>query len=132
MTTAAPDRKRFVRFLAAGALNTMFGFAVYSISILLGLPVWGSLLIANVSGVVFNFLTYGGYAFRSLLLARFPRFAAAYVGLFLANWKLIDWLGQWGPGPIAAQAILTMPLALLSYFVMARFVFAPIAAKRSP
>jgi putative flippase GtrA len=130
--TVATDRKRFVRFLAAGALNTLFGFAVYSVSILLGSPVWTALLIANIAGVAFNFVTTGGYAFRSLLMRRFPRFAAAYLGLYLLNWKLIDWLANWVPGAIVAQAILTVPLALVSYFVMARFVFAPIAAKGSP
>ncbi|MBL8375690.1 GtrA family protein [Accumulibacter sp.] len=130
--SVAPDRKRFARFLAAGALNSVFGFGIYSVSILLHSPVWAALLIANITGVVFNFLTTGGYAFRTLLLARFPRFAAAYLGLYLVNWKLIDWLGHWVPGAITAQAILTVPLALFSYFVMVRFVFAPIASKDPP
>ncbi len=38
----------------------------------------------------------------------------------------------WLPGPIVTQAVLTVPLALLSYVVMARFVFAVTPAKPLP
>jgi putative flippase GtrA len=124
--------KRFIRFLAAGALNTLFGFAIYSIAILSGLRVWAALLIANISGIAFNFLTIGGYAFRSLLISRFPRFTAAYLALYLINWAAIDWLARWVPGAIVAQAILTVPLALFSYLVMSRFVFVQMIAKPPP
>lgn len=129
MTSAAPDRHRFMRFIAAGALNTLFGFAIYSATILMGVPVWAALMAATATGVGFNFLTTGGYAFRSLLLSRFPRFAVAYVGLYLLNWKLIDLLQVWVSGAIVAQALLTVPLAVLSYVIMARLVFAPTTAK---
>lgn len=129
MTVVAPGRHRFLRFIAAGALNTLFGFAIYGSAILLGAPVWAALLVANIAGVGFNFVTTGGYAFRSLLLSRFPRFASAYLGLYLLNWILIEWLRVWVPNAIAAQALLTVPLALLSYVVMARLVFAPMPAR---
>jgi hypothetical protein len=75
--------------------------------------------------VAFNFFTTGGYAFRSLLLSRFPRFAAAYGLIYLINWALIHALQPWVPGVIVAQALLVVPMALLSYLIMARFVFAP-------
>ena len=125
MSVAVVDRYRFLRFLAAGALNTLFGFAIYSAAILLGMPVWAALLVANVAGIGFNFLTTGGYAFRSLLLSRLPRFAMAYLGLYLLNWGLIHWLQPWVLGAIEAQALLALPLALLSYAIMVRLVFAP-------
>lgn len=123
MSTAGPDRHRVTRFIAAGALNTLFGFAIYSAAILWGLPVWTALLVANVAGLGFNFVTTGGYAFRSLLLSRFPRFAAAYLGLYLLNWGLIHGLQSWISGAIMAQALLTLPLAALSYLVLSRLVF---------
>jgi putative flippase GtrA len=119
------DPRRFIRFLIAGGLNTLFGFAVYSGAILMGAPVWAGLLIANVTGIVFNFMTTGGYAFRSRVLSRFPRFAGAYLLIYLVNWALIRGLRIWVPDAIVAQAILTLPMALLSYFIMARWVFAP-------
>jgi len=127
--TVPPDRQRWLRFLAAGALNTLFGFAVYSAAIVLGAPVWAGLVISNTCGVAFNFFTTGGYAFQNRLLERFPRFALSYLALGLVNWLLIDWLGAWVHGPITAQALLAAPLALLSYSLLVRFVFTPPAAR---
>ena len=109
--------------MAAGALNTLFGFTVYSAAILWGLPVWAALLVANVVGGGFNFVTTGGYAFRSLLLSRFPRFVAAYVGLYLLNWALIQGLQAWVSDAIVAQLLLMLPLAALSYLVLSKLVF---------
>lgn len=120
---AALDRNRFLRFLAAGGLNTLVGFAVYSGAIMLGSSVWSALLLATLAGLFFNFFTTGGYAFRCRLLTRFPRFAAAYAGLYAINWLCIDWLAGFHLGAIAAQALLTIPLAVLSYGIMSRFVF---------
>ena len=132
MIAPPPDRRRWLRFLAAGALNTLFGFAVYSAAILLGAPVWVGLVISNSCGIAFNFVTTGGYAFRNRLIERFPRFALSYLCLGFVNWLLLVWLGAWLHGPITAQAILAAPLALLSYSILARFVFTPTAAKLAP
>ena len=116
-------KSRFIRFLLAGSLNTIFGFIIYSLAISLGLPIWGSLLGANIAGVAFNFLTTGYYAFRSLLFAHFSRFAAAYTCIYLSNCLLISILIRWGLAPMLAQAILTPGMVLFSYFLLTKFVF---------
>lgn len=120
----SPAHNRFLRFLVAGGVNTLFGFAIYSTSILAGTPVWVALLLGNTAGIAFNFVTTGGYVFRNLLLARLPRFVTAYLLVYGINLKLIDWLSIWVTGSILAQAILTLPMALFSYVLMKRFVFA--------
>jgi putative flippase GtrA len=118
--------QRFLRFIAAGVANTLFGFAVYSAAVLGGVPVWGALVAGNVAGIGFNFLTTGGYVFRDLALTRLPRFIAAYLLLYGLNLLAINGLAHWVSGPIFAQAILTPPMSVLSYFFMARFVFLPV------
>ena len=114
-----------MRFLAAGGVNTLFGFAVYSICILAGLAVWLALLVGMISGTVFNFFTTGGYVFRELSLNRFPRFVICYLLIYGVNLMLIESFSSWLSSKILSQAIITFPLALLSYFLMARFVFSP-------
>jgi putative flippase GtrA len=116
---------RFLRFIAAGVANTLFGFAVYSAAIIGGMPVWGALVAGNVAGIAFNFVTTGGYVFRDLALIRLPRFIAAYLLLYGLNLFAINALSHWVSGPILAQAILTPPMSVLSYFLMARLVFLP-------
>lgn len=114
---------RFVRFLIAGAVNTLFGFVVYSFLIIAGSAVWSALLMGMLSGTVFNFFTTGGYAFRDLSLARFPRFLLCYLLVYGINFVLLELLATWLNNKIIAQAIVTVPMALLSYFIMVRFVF---------
>lgn len=117
------ESARFVRFLFAGVLNTLFGFAVFSAAIWADYPVWAALVFSNVAGVVFNFFTTGGYAFRNRVASRFPFFALAYLVVYGVNWALIQTIKPWVPGAVAAQALLTVPIALLSYVIMSRLVF---------
>lgn len=109
------------RFVLAGLANTAFGFVVYSLAILASAPVWGALLAGVLAGVVFNYVTIGGYAFRQLSWRNFPWFVACYAAVYLTNLALIEVLSRQGLGVILAQALVTVPLAALSY-VMMRFV----------
>lgn len=112
-----------MRFLIAGGVNTLFGFAVYSLSIVAGMAVWLALLVGMLLGTVFNFFTTGGYVFRELSPARFPRFVICYLLVYGINFMLIELVATWLSSKILTQAILVFPMALLSYFLMARFVF---------
>lgn len=116
-------RGRVVRFLIAGLVNTLFGFAVYSAAITMGTVVWLSLLLGLLSGVLFNFVTTGGYAFRDLSLKRFPRFVMSYMIVYAVNLGLLDLVSLWLPDKILAQAAVTLPVAALSYLLMTKFVF---------
>ena len=116
-------RNRFIRFLIAGAVNTLFCFAVYSAFIIAGMPVWFALLAGTLLGTIFNFITTGGYAFRELSLARFPRFVICYLLIYGINFMLIELISGLLSDKILSQAILIFPMALLSYVLMVRFVF---------
>lgn len=119
---------RFLRFLVAGAINTLFGFVVYSFAVLAGAQVWLALLLGLVCGTIFNFISTGGYVFRDLALGRIPKYLLCYLLVYFLNLKLIDWLLLWVGNAILAQAVLTLPMAVLAYVLMARFVF----VKKSP
>lgn len=115
--------KRFVRFLLVGGLNTLFGFLVYSAFILLHCPTWLALIGGNVAGVVFNFFTIGGLVFLNLSLSRVPLFVLSYVVIYFVNLDLIGWIAGLVHGRIMAQAVLVLPMALLSYFILSTYVF---------
>jgi len=113
-----------VRFGLAGALNTAFGFGVYSGLVLLGLPVAISLAIATVAGVFFNFLTFGGFAFRRLQARLLPRFLVAYGFIYLFNLALLEALrATTGLGPIVAQLACLVVVAPTAYLVLKAKVF---------
>jgi putative flippase GtrA len=113
----------FLRFLAAGAVNALFGLGMYSGAILAGLPIWGALAFGNVTGILFNFVSTGHYVFHSAAPARFPAFLLVYLIVYTINLVLIDWLLTVLSGKILAQAILMLPMALLSYVLLKEFVF---------
>ena len=113
----------FLRFLLAGAINTLFGYAIYSLGILTGAPVWMALMVGMLVGTVFNFFTTGGYAFRQLSRERYPRFVGCYLLVYGVNLLLIEGLSLWIDDKLKIQAVLLIPLALLSYLLMARLVF---------
>ena len=114
---------RFIRFLFAGGINTLFGFGIYSLAIFTGSAVWIALLIGTIAGSVFNFFTTGGYVFRELSLGRFPRFVICYALVYSINLGLIEVLVIWLSNEILSQLILIFPIAVFSYFLMAKFVF---------
>ncbi|MES2089168.1 MAG: GtrA family protein [Pseudomonadota bacterium] len=114
---------RFLRFVFAGGVNTIFGLIAYMSLIVLGVPIWLALLLAGLAGIAFNFISLGGFAFRDLSSQRLPRFVACYLGCYLLNLMAIGVMRAWIPDPLWAQVLLTLPMALLSYWLMSRFVF---------
>lgn len=109
--------------MIVGGVNTLFSFAVYSICIVTGMALWLALLAGTLSGTVFNFFSTGGYVFRELSLTRFPRFVICYLLVYGINIMMIEVISIWVSSKILSQAIMIFPLALFSYFLMARFVF---------
>lgn len=115
---------RVCRFLLVGFFNSIFGFSVFSLIVFLGGETWLALLGGNVAGVFFNFFTIGGFVFLDLRFHRIPLFVLVYVGLFFTNLKSIEYIIVYTKfDRITAQALLTAPMAILSYFVMKEIVF---------
>jgi len=113
-----------MRFGAAGAINTAFGFGAYSALVVLGVAPSMSLLVATIAGVFFNFVTFGSFAFRRLDARRLPRFLAAYSLIYLFNLALLEGVrAATGLGPIAAQLACLVVVAPAAYVVLKMKVF---------
>lgn len=121
---------QFARFLVVGAINTLVGFTIYTCLVLAGVAPLPALVLSNAAGVAFNFFSIGGYVFRSRVLARFPRFVACYLFTLGVNMALLHWLLRWVTNPIAAQALVTAPMAVFSYLLMSNLVFNAKAEER--
>lgn len=120
-----------MRFLIAGLVNTVFGFAVYSVCILAGASLWLALMIGMMTGMAFNFFTTGKYVFRNFGLDRVPRFVLSYLLIYGVNLKSLEWLSLLLDDKILSQAVLVLPVAIFSYLLMAHFVFPDAAARVS-
>lgn len=116
-------QKRPLRFFLTGILNSLFGFLVYSVVILLSTQVWLALLSGICTGIVFNFATTGGFVFGDTSIQRMPSFGYCYLFIYAVNYTLIRVLSIWIESAILSQALLTPFIAIISYFLLARFVF---------
>ena len=114
---------RPLRFLLAGGLNTLFGFAIFGALVWTGWPTWACLLAGNLAGTAFNFLTLGGYVFRDLHHRRLPRFLAVYGMVYLLNLGLLAMAQRMAFDRLLAQFCLLIPMAAISYVLMSRMVF---------
>ena len=114
---------KYVRFILAGGLNTVFGYLVFAGLTRLGWRDVFAVPAATAAAVVFNFMTYGKLVFESLDARNLPRFVLGYVGLYCCNVGGLRALARVGLDAYKAQAVLVIPLAILSYVCNDRWVF---------
>ncbi len=123
MSAPPTDRALPTRFVVAGMLNTAVGFLVFTLALWLGCAEWQAILVSLISGIGFNFLSLGGYAFRDLTLRRLPAFVTAYLLIYAINITSFHALHRLIRTAWATQAVLTPLLALASYLLLSRWVF---------
>ncbi|WP_158816270.1 GtrA family protein [Methylocapsa sp. S129] len=113
----------FLRFLAVGGLNTIFGYVSYAAFVLVGAPLWLAVVGATVLAFLFNFISYGGIVFGSTSHLLLPRFLIFYSGLGILNFVLLRVLTHLNVGSLWAQALLLPVLAVVGFVGMRKFVF---------
>lgn len=116
-------KSQLLRFLVVGGVNTAVGYAVFAILVRLGLPFPAAIGLATIIGIAFNFQTTGRLVFGSARLSLLGRFVAAYVVVYLINVGSVALLLHVGFNVYLANAVVILPLALLSFFLQRRFVF---------
>jgi putative flippase GtrA len=114
-----PDLWRLIKFLLVGVLNTGFGFAIYAILLkLVGFGPQLSLILSYVAGVIWNYFTHARLVFDAKGYGRLPAYAFAYSVLYGLNALALAVVTSFGWPPLAAQAVLVLPMALLAFMVV--------------
>ncbi|MGI4765351.1 MAG: GtrA family protein [Janthinobacterium lividum] len=131
MPTLGRDLHRHpgVRFIAVGAFNTLFGYAIYLAGLGLGLRPEYSLAVATAIGALFNYFTTARFVFGHRALDRLPVFIAAYAAIYVVNALAIQVLLRAGLPPAGAQGLLVPVMAALSFLIFRTFVFSPVAPR---
>jgi putative flippase GtrA len=112
-----------VRFLLAGAVNTVFGYSVFFLMLLVPAPLWLQLLAANVVAVTFNYVTAARFVFRHGGWRPILRFVAVYVVLYGVNLVAMQALLDRGWQPMWAAVAVLPPVTVLTFFCQRWFVF---------
>lgn len=116
--------RRFLFFLLAGGVNTLFGYALFGLLLWVGMMPSPAAILATLGGMLFNFGSLGT-VFGSCERRRLPRFAAVYAAQLILNLLLLRGFISGGMPAMVAQACVITLLAPCSFVAMRRFVFAP-------
>ncbi len=114
--------EKFFKFLFVGILNTLFSYSIYAILITIGLSANISLFFQYVLGVLWNFKTTGIIVFENKNNKLILKFIASYIFTFTINSILLNILIRC-LNDYLAQAILILPIALLSFIILKFWVF---------
>lgn len=113
-----------VRFVLVGMLNTLFGYSIYALGILLGLDHRIALGMSTVLGVLFNFRTTGRIVFtNSSVKNAFFRYVLMYVAMYALNVVILDRLIALGAGELLGQCVALPFVVVCTYIVSKYWVF---------
>ena len=114
--------EKFFKFLFVGFLNTAFSYFIYAVFITIGLVANVALFFQYIIGVLWNFKTTGTIVFQNKNNKLIFKFILSYVFTFLINSLFLAFLTRF-LNAYVAQAVLIMPIALLSFVILKKWVF---------
>lgn len=121
----------FLRFIVVGGINTVFYYVVFALFTLLQFHYIIAALFAQLCGILFNFRTIGVIVFKNRNNRLIFRFFGVYLLTYLLNIGLLKIFNMCGVGSLIAQAIVVIPLAIVTFLLMRKFVF-NIIEKKGP
>lgn len=113
---------KVVKFLSAGVLNTVFGYAVYAALLYVGTPYLAALFLATIAGVIFNYFSFGRIVFNGLGSRYiFGKFIIAYSIIYGVNALLLHVLTRdFFFSPYMGQVI-CIPLGVVLSWILMNF-----------
>ena len=116
-------RRRAIRFVLIGAINTAFSYAIYASFLYLGLSYPFANLLALMIGILFSFRTQGKFVFKNTESHLLGRFIVAWLLIYFVNVLLINVLMRLGLNAYISGALAIFPVTGLSYFFQRFYVF---------
>jgi len=123
-----PMVRQFIKYGIVGASNTVLTFVIYTVLVEAGVQYLIALIVGYLAGSLNSYLLNRRWTFRAGHLAHAtvgPRFAVVQVVAILANLGLLYlFVHQLAIHKILAQAILTVPVLAITFFVNRVWSFA--------
>jgi putative flippase GtrA len=116
-------KRRAIRFVLIGAINTAFSYAIYAFFLYLGLSYALANLLALMIGILFSFRMQGKFVFQNTENHLLGRFIAAWLLIYCVNVLLINLLIGQGLNAYISGALAIFPVTALSYFFQRFYVF---------
>lgn len=115
--------KRFILFLFVGGINTVFGYCVFAFFIFLGLHYSLALVFGTIIAILFNFKTTSAIVFKNQDNKLIFKFFMVYFVVYIINYLGLRAFNARHISNYIAGAILILPVAVISFILMRKFVF---------
>lgn len=123
---------QLLRFFVVGGVNTIFGYTVFALLILLNhsfnvvsseAELVLAPLIGTICGVLFNFKTTGSIVFGNKNNWLIFKFFGVYLTTYVLMYCFLRIFDSYDVSRIVAGAIIVLPIALINFFLNKKFVF---------
>jgi putative flippase GtrA len=115
------------KFAVVGLLNTGWSYLLYATFLYFGLNYWVASFLTIVLSVGFGFLTQGNLVFGGATRKALLRFVLVWVLIYTVYLAIVSVAENVGINNYLGGLIATPLVAVLSYILQRRFVFAPSA-----
>jgi len=112
-----------LKFLAVGALNTVFGYGLFALLLATNIHYSIALALSTILGVLFNFKTFGKIVFKSNNNKLLFKFILIYIIVYIINIFGIALLENNGKNPLFGAAVMLLPCAAISFTLQKKIVF---------
>ncbi len=114
---------QLLRFGIVGLINTAVSYAIFAVLIVINTGPLMALIGTTVLSLAFNYQTSRRLVFRIRTQGQIPRFLAVYAVVVGVNWMGLRTLASFGIPELAGQAMMVLPIALISFAGQSMFVF---------
>lgn len=114
---------KLILFFIVGGINTLFGYGLYAFLLFIHLHYALASFLGTVGGVLFNFRTTGTIVFKNSDNNLLFRFVAVYFVTYVVNVGCLRIFALYHANMYIAGLVLVVPVALLSYTLLKKFVF---------
>lgn len=112
-----------LRYIIVGSFNTMIGYGVYCLMLVVGMNFAGASLVSLIFGILLSFLTLGRYVFLSQLEGRLAKFILIWAVLYIFNIAAISAIMHFGADPYIAGLIAAVPTLGTAFLLQRFYVF---------
>ena len=113
----------FIKFLAVGVLNTLFGYGIFALLLFVGLHYAVASILATILGVLFNFKTTGTLVFNNSDNRLILKFISVYCLTTVLSIGGLKIAKMSGINLYLSGLFLTCVMALVTFILQKNFVF---------
>ena len=110
------------KYYGVGAINTAFGYSLYSVIIFLGVNLFIAQLISHCTGVVFNYFMFKKHVFKGTQ-PNIVRYIGAYIVNYFIGLGALYIVSRFFHSPYIAGFIALLIISTINFFVLRYLVF---------